>query len=50
MLVSSHGFFFLHGIFRQREASNQSMKPTAPLEDKFSLFSTARCRGLSFSR
>jgi hypothetical protein len=31
-------------------ASNQSMKPTAPLQYKFSVFATTPCRGLSLSR
>ena len=31
-------------------ASNQSMKPTAPLRDNFSVFATTPCRGLSLSR
>ena len=30
--------------------SNQSMKPTVPLRDKFSVFATTPCRGLSSSR
>jgi hypothetical protein len=30
--------------------SNQTMKPTAPLPDNFSLFATTPCRGLSLSR
>src|ERR1700730_9165032 len=30
--------------------SNQSMKPTAPLQNKFSVFATTPCRGLSLSR
>ena len=30
--------------------SNQSMKPTAPLRNKFSVFATTPCRGLSLSR
>ncbi len=29
---------------------NQSMKPTAPLRYKFSVFATTPCRGLSLSR
>jgi uncharacterized membrane protein YphA (DoxX/SURF4 family) len=29
---------------------NQSMKPTAPLQNKFSVFATTPCRGLSLSR
>jgi len=32
------------------EASNQSMKPTAPLRENFSVFATVPCRGLSLSR
>jgi hypothetical protein len=31
-------------------ASNQSMKPTAPLRGKLSVFATTPCRGLSLSR
>src|SRR5205807_3424066 len=31
-------------------ASNQSMKPTAPLRNNFSVFATTPCRGLSPSR
>src|SRR5438093_11676955 len=31
-------------------SSNQSMKPTAPLRSKFSVFATTPCRGLSPSR
>src|SRR5256885_828087 len=30
--------------------SNQSMKPTAPFGNKFSVFATTPCRGLSLSR
>jgi hypothetical protein len=30
--------------------SNQSMKPTAPLGNAFSVFATTPCRGLSLSR
>src|SRR5713226_7429977 len=33
-----------------RRSSNQSMKPTAPLREKFSVFATTPCRGLSLSR
>jgi hypothetical protein len=33
-----------------REASNQSMKPTAPFRNQFSELATAPCRGLSLSR
>ena len=33
-----------------RKASNQSMKPTAPLRNNFSVFATTPCRGLSLSR
>jgi len=31
-------------------ASNQSMKPTAPFQNTFSVFATTPCRGLSVSR
>jgi hypothetical protein len=31
-------------------ASNQSMKPTAPDRNAFSVFATTPCRGLSLSR
>ena len=31
-------------------APNQSMKPTAPWRNKFSVFATAPCRGLSLAR
>jgi len=34
----------------ERNPSNQSMKPTAPLRDNFSVFATTPCRGLSLSR
>jgi hypothetical protein len=34
----------------QRNASNQSMKPTAPPRNKFSVLATTPCRGLSPSR
>jgi hypothetical protein len=34
----------------QPEASNQSMKPTAPFRNAFSVFATTPCRGLSPSR
>ena len=30
--------------------SNQSMKPTAPFRNEFSVFATTPCRGLSPSR
>jgi hypothetical protein len=33
-----------------RKPSNQSMKPTAPLQYNFSVFVTTPCRGLSLSR
>jgi hypothetical protein len=32
------------------QAPNQSMKPTAPWRDNFSMFATTPCRGLSLSR
>jgi hypothetical protein len=32
------------------KASNQPMKPTAPLRGNFSVFATTPCRGLSLSR
>jgi hypothetical protein len=32
------------------KSSNQSMKPTAPFRNKFSVFATTPCRGLSLSR
>ena len=32
------------------KSSNQSMKPTAPCRNKFSVFATTPCRGLSLSR
>jgi hypothetical protein len=35
---------------RSNEPSNQSMKPTAPFRNKFSVFATTPCRGLSLSR
>ena len=31
-------------------SSNQSMMPTAPLRNKFSVFAMIPCRGLSLSR
>jgi hypothetical protein len=34
----------------RRRSSNQSMKPTAPLQRNFSVFATTPCRGLSLSR
>jgi len=34
----------------RRFSSNQSMKPTAPLRNKFSLFATTPCHGLSLFR
>jgi len=39
-------------IYRAWKAirSNQSMKPTAPLRNKFSVFVTTPCRGLSLFR
>jgi hypothetical protein len=43
-LVSSQG------VIRLRNASNQSMKPTAPLRNNFNVFATTPCRGLSLSR
>jgi hypothetical protein len=33
-----------------RNASNQSMKPTAPFGNKLSIFATTPCRGLSLFR
>jgi hypothetical protein len=33
-----------------RSLSNQTMKPTAPWRNKFSVFATTPCRGLSLSR
>ena len=33
-----------------RNTSNQSMKPTAPSRNNFSVFATTPCRGLSLSR
>jgi hypothetical protein len=38
------------GVIRLRNASNQSMKPTSPLQDRLSVFATSPCRGLSLSR
>ena len=35
---------------RHTKTSNQSMKPTAPWRNEFSVFATAPCRGLSLSR
>jgi hypothetical protein len=34
----------------EHESSNQPMKPTAPFRNKFSVFATTPCRGLSLSR
>jgi hypothetical protein len=34
----------------EKKVSNQSMKPTAPLRNKFSVIATTPCRGLSLSR
>ena len=36
--------------FLPRQSSNQTMKPTAPLRNKFSVLATTPCRGLSLSR
>ncbi len=43
---------YVHGAHHcvMARRSNQSMKPTAPLHSKLSLFATTPCRGLSLSR
>jgi hypothetical protein len=47
-IVSAHTMIGLSRSHAQRP--NQSMKPTAPWRDKFSVFATTPCRGLSLSR
>jgi hypothetical protein len=42
-------FHFKHR-FHRTHTSNQSIKPTAPLRNNFSVFATTPCRGLSLSR
>jgi hypothetical protein len=42
------GLIFL--LLDSRAASNQSMKPTAPLRRNFRMFATTPCRGLSLYR
>ena len=37
-------------MMQPHNRSNQSMKPTAPFRNEFSVFATAPCRGLSLSR
>src|SRR5713101_8556941 len=37
-------------VDKRLQTSNQSMKPTAPLRDNFSVLATTPCRGLSLSR
>jgi hypothetical protein len=37
-------------VFSLAKASNRSMKPTAALQNKFSVFATTPCRGLFLSR
>jgi hypothetical protein len=46
----SHFLCRPHARFVHVLRPNQSMKPTAPLRDKFSVFATTPCRGLSLSR
>src|SRR5437762_3962172 len=42
-------YVLAHGS-RRSSRPNQTMKPTAPLRCKFSVFATTPCRGLSLSR
>src|ERR1700736_1407725 len=41
---------FLQAKDMERHASNQPMKPTAPLRGNFGVFAMTPCRGLSLSR
>jgi hypothetical protein len=44
---SSRRVRYIHVLITR---SNQTMKPTSPFRDKFSVFATTPCRGLSLSR
>jgi hypothetical protein len=46
--AGDYRIIFPRGAFRK--GPNQSMKPTAPPRNKFSVFVTTPCRGLSLSR
>ncbi|SRR6266496_3139869 len=50
MLLNAAMYFRFKHRFHSTPASNQSMKPTAPCRNKFSVFATTPCRGLSLSR
>ena len=47
-LITSHRLF--SSALRSGSGPNQSMKPTAPPRNKFSVFATTPCRGLSLCR
>jgi hypothetical protein len=47
---NGHRLSFYRSTRLRRMTPNQSMKPTAPLRDNFSVLATTPCRGLSLSR
>jgi hypothetical protein len=50
MSASLFSSFCCSSIFVLHQASNQTMKPTAPFRCNSSVFAPAPCRGLSLSR